>query len=41
MQWVDVLSWQIRFYWFKLEAINSIFSENVYSLSSENIQGQG
>ena len=39
--WVNVLSWQIRFYWFELAAIHSSFSENVYSLSSENNQGQG
>ena len=39
--WVNVLSWQIRFYWFELAAIHSSFSENVYSISSENNQGQG
>ena len=36
-----MLIWQIRFYWFELAAIHSIFSENVYSLLSENNQGQG
>ena len=41
VQWVNVLSWQIRFYWFELAAIHITCSENVYSLSSENIQVQG
>ena len=41
MQWVNVLSWKIRFYWFELAAIHSICYENVYRLSSENSQGQG
>ena len=38
---VNMLIWQIRFYWFKLAAIHGICSENVYSLSSENNQIQG
>ena len=38
---VNMLIWQIRFYWFKLVAILSICRENVYNLSSENNQGQG
>ena len=35
------LIWQIQFYWFKLAAIHSICSENVYSVSLENNQGKG
>ena len=41
VQWVNVLSWQIRFCWFELAVIHSICSENVYSISSENNQVQG
>ena len=38
---VNVLIWQIRFYWFELAAIQRICFENVFTLSSQNNQSQG
>ena len=37
---MNVLIWQIWFYWFELAAIPSICSKNVYSLWPENKPGQ-